>query len=464
MADVFKFQPTCVEWNMRHAHILIDFLNGLEQYDIKYVILKNDLGLPFENHSKDVDIVIEPGCYKKAANLLANSFKNSGVTHYKIHKFERLRCWYGFNVDDKFAIHIDLLEGFLHKGFEIFPFEIMYSHSYKNENGIYVLDEVFANLVLLLHSTICYRMIKEKYVEKIAQEYAKSKIKIDLFICNLFPKKAAFKLISLLERNDYKTIAEQGRWFSYQSKIRIIIKRPFYTFVNVLDFFYEKFLRIILNQRQYNMFISVHAPDGTGKTTFIQILSEYLGFFYVCDANDLVKIYHFRPETLPNLGAAGEKAGIMKQDKNFTFPHRAKPAGFFSSLIRMTYYWIDYVIGMPYILRKNAQFNQITLFDRYIYDLIVDPFRSCIKLPLKLRWVFVKMVKQPQIIFVLDTDAEIIYARKQELNKEEIVRQLREFRKLKVLGNRVHILDASKTPQQIAEAAMKILLDEFAHK
>ena len=210
--------------------------------------------------------------------------------------------------------------------------------------------------------------------------------------------------------------------------------------------------------------ISVHAPDGTGKTTFIEHFGNELGFYYVCAANDLLDTYHFRPNILPNLGAAGEKVGVMKQDKDFTNPHRAKPAGKLSSLLRMTYYWLDYVVGVPLILRKNAQFNKITIFDRYIYDLIVDPYRTCIKLPLRMRWMFAKMVKQPKIVFVLDADADTIYARKQELDKVEINRQLVEFRKLKALGGKVHILDASKTPQQIAEDAMKIIVDEFTNK
>ena len=169
MKDEFNFKPTRVEWDERHARILQSFLTQLERHDVKYLILKNDNGLPFENFSKDVDIVIEPGRYKQAAELLRSAYKAGGITYYKINKFERLRCWYGFNVEKKLAIHIDLLEGFLHKGFEMFPFEELYKHTYKNAHGVYVLDDIYSCLLLLLHSTICYHSIKDKYVQQISQ-------------------------------------------------------------------------------------------------------------------------------------------------------------------------------------------------------------------------------------------------------------------------------------------------------
>lgn len=464
MEDTFNYKPTKVEWNENHINILKDLLCSFEKNNVKYVILKNDDGLPFENHSKDVDIIIEPGKYKSAEQIIIDVYKYHNIEYYKVHKFERLRCWYGFNTKIPFAIHIDLLEGFLHKGFELFPFGIIYKNAYKNSNGVYVLNSIFGNVILLLHSTICYHKIKEKYAHSIEQEYSKNKESFNEILLQLFEKKTANKLILLLSNNKFLEIEKLGKYFSRQSKKRILLKRPFFTIYNVFDFIWEKVLRIIFNLNKYNSFFTVHAPDGTGKTTFIKSLAEELGYYYVCNPQDLTNIYHFRPLFLPNLGAVGEKAKVMKQDKDFTNPHRAKPAGIISSFFRMSYYWMDYVVGMPLILRRSAQFEQITIFDRYIYDFLIDPRRSRISLPYWLRRLFVLLVKQPKIVFVLDTDADTIYARKQELTKEEINRQLIEFRKLSALGNRVHFLDASKTSDEIASDAMKIILDTFTKK
>lgn len=464
MDDEFNFRPVVVEWDERHVRVLKCFLESLESKGVKYVILKNDNGLPYENHSKDVDIVIEPGSYQLAAQLLYAAYKENGVNRYKIHRFERLRCWYGMNVDTRFAIHIDLLEGFLHKGFEMFPFEMMYRYARKNEHGVYVLDDVFGTVVLLLHSTICYHTIKDKYATRIAEVYGRSKREMDILFYQLFPGQAASVLITLLEQGDYEQIAHKGKWFSHQSKKRILLHHPCLTLRNVMGFFWEKAMRIVIGRDKYNTFISVHAPDGTGKTTFIRSLSGELGFYFVCDPKDLVRIFHFRPSFLPNLGAAGEKLGVMKQDTNFTVPHRARPANPLCSFLRMAYYWMDYAVGVSLILRRNAQFDKITLFDRYIYDFLVDPRRARIQLPYRICQCFTKWVKQPRIVFVLDTDADTIYARKQELTREEIERQLAGFKKLSSLGSRVHLLDAAKRPDEIARNAMKIVADTFTRK
>lgn len=465
MADNFIFTPTRVEWDERHADLFQDFITRLEQRNIRYVVMKNDEGLPYINHAKDVDILIEPGQYALAAELLRQSYKEHNISHIKVHRFERLRCWYGFCPAKHFAIHIDLLEGFLHKGCELFSFDTLYQHVRQNEHGICVLDHIFAAVVLLLHSTICYHSIKDKYVSLIAKAYAQHKADMDSIFVETFPESVAKQLIAWLEEEKYSTIAEHGRWFSHQSKRIAFLKRPWTTGLNIASFLWEKVERLILNRDKYNTFFSVHAPDGTGKTTFIQSIAECLAFYFVCEAKDLVQINHFRPSTLPNLGAAGEKMRIMKQDTNFTDPHRSKPASLWGSLLRMGYYWLDYLIGTPWILRKNAQFSKVTIFDRYVYDFLVDPRRSRIALPYWLRRCFASLIKQPKVVFILDADSETIYQRKQELTKGEITRQLSAFKSLaKTLGKRAHIIDATQAPEAMAAEAITILLDRFATK
>lgn len=466
MNDEYHFAPAYVEWDKRHASLLQDFLGRLSERGIRYVILKNEEGLPYKNHSKDVDIVIEPGTYKKAAFIIKDCYKRHGISHYKINKFERLRCWYGMNPTMHFAIHIDLLEGFQHKGFEMFPFNLLYENSCENKYGIRVLNEVMGCVVLLMHSTVCYHNIKEKYAILIANLYSKQREPIIDTLKYILGNKYAAIMVELLDKGDYKQINRLGRQFSHESKVRILKRKPIISTINLLYFLWEKICRIILNLEKYNHIISVHAPDGTGKSTFIKYLGNQLGYYYVCSASDFLLTYHFRPCILPNLGAVGEKAtaGKIRQDTNFTVPHRAKPVNGFNSFIRMVYYWLDYVIGMPVIVRKSAQFDCVTIFDRYIYDFLVDPERTRIRLPYWMRRMFTRLVKHPKIVFVLQAPAEVIYKRKQELTIDEINLQLEGFHKLSCLGKRVHFLDATKAPEEIAMDAIKIILDIFTTK
>lgn len=177
-----------------------------------------------------------------------------------------------------------------------------------------------------------------------------------------------------------------------------------------------------------------------------------------------MNVYHFRPSVLPNLGAVGEKAGIMKQDTDFENPHRNKPANPISSFVRMVYYWLDYIVGGSVCVRKDVQFDKFTIFDRYIYDFIIDPLRSRINLPRFFRVAFAKLVQQPQIVFILNAPAEVIYSRKQELTLDEIKRQLVEFEKLKSLGSNFVIVNANQTPDKMVNDAKKVILDAFCQK
>ena len=208
------------------------------------------------------------------------------------------------------------------------------------------------------------------------------------------------------------------------------------------------------------------APDGTGKTTFLEALLKELNFYYVNDENDnRFHVYHFRPSILPNLGAVGEKAGVMKQDTDFTNPHRSKPANPLSSLIRISYYTLDYIIGWQKCVRNDVHYDRYSVFDRYSYDFIVDPRRTKLNLPESIRTFFVKLTPQPGIVFVLNAKPETVYVRKQELPLEEIERQAKMYKKVAESNKkRFVMIDAEQKPEEMAEQAIHYIMNKYTEK
>ena len=81
-----------------------------------------------------------------------------------------------------------------------------------------------------------------------------------------------------------------------------------------------------------------------------------------------------------------------------------------------------------------------------------------------MRTAFSKMVQQPQIVFVLDAPADVIYSRKKELTLDEIQRQLGEFDKLRNLGGNFYRINANQSPDKMVDDAKKIILDAFCKK
>ena len=106
--------------------------------------------------------------------------------------------------------------------------------------------------------------------------------------------------------------------------------------------------------------------------------------------------------------------------------------------------------------------DRYSIFDRYSYDLIVDPRRTRLNLPKGLRKFFVWLTPRPGVVFILKADADTIYERKQELTKEEIERQLEEYDLLAKTNKRFKTIDAKKTPDEMTDEALAIIFEKYA--
>lgn len=450
------------KWTNLHAGFTSLLLQELEIGGVRYFILRNYEKLPEENLGKDIDIVIEPRSYNRTKNILLKVMARFDIHYYQVTQFDKMRCWYIMDNKKHFGIHIDLIENEVYKGFEFFSFERLYKNVERYKD-FYVLNKTMDTVMLLVQNLVAYKSLKSKYQATISKNYVQYKNEIDEEIINFWGKFLGKLMVACLSNSDFDSILENAQKYEKKAMKRIFLKRPFYTIRGIARFLCGKIYRVILCPKKFWRFIVVEAPDGTGKTTFINSLVTELRKYYVSEEGRFC-IHHFRPSILPNLGAVGEKAGVMKQDTDFTNPHRAKPAGKFSSFIRMSYYWLDYLLGVPYLLRKEVKGERYTIFDRYIYDFIVDPRRARINLPDWMRKLFARMVIQPQIVFVLNADADVIYKRKQELTKSEIARQLQAFRGLKKDFKNVYYIDANKTPDEMVEQAVSVILDKFLEK
>lgn len=456
-----------VIWDARHGSILTAFCEKLNEESIKWFILRGYRGLPDVNPSKDVDIMIEVGKEKQAAKILYDVFKAFGLTQVHKDQFGHIHCYIGSNTHEEIAIHIDLIEGYISKGYEIFTFEELYEHVVEY-NGMNVLDDFMNGVMLLVYKIFGYHKakLKQDYQDDIMLVHESYEDEFQQLFSLLVGDQMSQTICKLIAGREFQSIIDMEPQFTKALKHYTICKRPIYTITYIVEFLWQKICRIIIRYKKYAKTFAVLAPDGTGKTTFLDTLIEQMNHYYVNDLEDnRFHVYHFRPTILPNLGEVGERAGVMKQDTNFTDPHRSKPANPLSSLIRIAYYTLDYIIGWQKCVRNDVHYDRYTVFDRYSYDLIVDPLRTKLNLPDWVRKFFVALTPQPKVVFVLDADPNVIYKRKQELTLEEINRQVCEYRKLaKKNPKRFVIINAEQTPQQMAEEAVDVLLNRYTEK
>ncbi|MCD8155628.1 MAG: hypothetical protein LUF78_13270 [Clostridiales bacterium] len=455
-----------ITWDEKHGKILTSFLDKLNGKNIKWFIIRGFVGLPEHNPSKDVDMMIEVGKEKKAAILLKETFRDCDLEYFHADSFGHVHCYIALNTTRKFSIHIDLIEGYISKGFEVFTFEELYQHTILY-NNMRVLDELMNGIMLLVYKIFGYHnaKLKKAYQDDIFDSYKKYKTEFTEMLQYLLGTELCENICKLIEIRDFQSIVKLEPEFTKKLKKYTWKKRPIWTLKYTCEFFTQKVFRVVFHYKKYAKVFAVLAPDGTGKTTFLDTLIGKMNFYYVnTEADHRFHVYHFRPTVLPNLGEVGEKAGVMKQDTDFTNPHRGKPANPLSSLARIAYYTLDYIVGWQKCVRYDVHYDKYTIFDRYSYDFIVDPLRTKLNLPKSVRKFFVALTPQIKIVFVLQAKPETVYARKQELELDEIKRQIAAYKELADSNKRFYIIDAEKTPDEMAEEAAAILLEHYTEK
>ena len=456
-----------IQWDERHGKILLCFLEKLSNNGIRWFILRGYEGLPNVNPSKDVDIMVDVGQEKKACKLLKETFSKFGLKYFYSVTYGHAHCYLGMELTTQFSIHIDLIEGYISKGYEVFTFEEMWKYVTQYQ-GMNILDDFMNGVMLLVYKIFGYHNAKLKPayqadIIKAQQEYPEEFQEILLKIAG---DGLGIKMNNLIAQKDFDAVVALEPEFTKALKKYTFKIRPWSTIRYSLEFLWQKVSRIIFNYKKYAKTFAVMAPDGTGKTTFLEALLKELNFYYVNDENDnRFHVYHFRPSILPNLGAVGERTGVMKQDTDFTNPHRSKPANPFSSLIRISYYTLDYIIGWQKCVRNDVHYDRYSVFDRYSYDFIVDPRRTKLNLHESICSFFVKLTPQPGIVFVLNAKPETIYARKQELPLEEIERQVKMYKKVAESNKRRFVLlDAEQKPEEMAVQAIHFILNRYTEK
>ena len=453
-------------WNKICENIFTEFTKKLNSENIRYFVLRNYEGLPETNTSKDVDIIVEPGFLKRSKEILLEIYKENEMDYYYEVVYGRVHCIHGMSTINELGIHIDLIKGYLAKGYEVYTFEELYKHVIQYKN-FYVLNEFMNGMMLLIYKQFGYKkpILKKEYRETIKNTFEKYPREFEEELTKITNKKLAPNIIENIKDNDFDEVIGLNKKFTRSIRSYVFKRRPIITIFRIISFFFQKVWRIGIGYRNYRRVIAIIAPDGAGKTTFLDGLKNKIENYYVSDENDeKIHLYHFRPELFPNLGEMGEKVGVMEQDRDFTNPHRGGTANPVSSFFRISYYTLDYLIGWQKYIRQDVQYDKFSIFDRYSYDLLVDPIRTKLNLPRWMRRFFVWLTPKPPLVFVLCARPQIIYERKQELEFDEIERQMKEYSKLAETKKRFVKINAEVSTDEMTDEAIQIILDKYAKK
>jgi thymidylate kinase len=150
-------------------------------------------------------------------------------------------------------------------------------------------------------------------------------------------------------------------------------------------------------------------PDGAGKSAVIDALRQQFDSAY-----NKIKLFHLRPKAL----WAGKAVAQAVTD-----PHGKPPRGTVVSVLKALSLIVDYWLGYALKIGPAVRRSQLIIFDRYIYDLLVDSKRVRYGGPAWLLELAARIVPHPDLVILLDAPADVLWSRKQEVPFEEVVRQ-----------------------------------------
>jgi thymidylate kinase len=188
--------------------------------------------------------------------------------------------------------------------------------------------------------------------------------------------------------------------------------------------------------------VSVLGPDGVGKSTVL----ESLGGEMMSPLRRLY-LFHWRPQVVAKSRIKGP----------VTDPHGQTPRGSLISMAYLTAFFVDCWAGYLFVVEPGLVRCGFVQFDRYFHDVLVDPRRYRYGGPKWYAKLLSRLLPEPDLVILLDADADLILSRKTELTRDEIQRQRQAYGELRFLrAQKVYIRTDAGIQQTVTASAIAV--------
>lgn len=202
--------------------------------------------------------------------------------------------------------------------------------------------------------------------------------------------------------------------------------------------------------------VVVLGPDGCGKSTALAHLSVALAPVF----RRVVRQHLFWP-----LRGATVAHGMPGTPPATVIPpYAAPPRGLPGSLAKLGWFWLRALLGEWLHVAPARWRSTLVLFDRHYPDLAIDPLRYRYAGPLWLARALGRLLPAPDLVLVFDAPATVLQARTTELTPPQSGRQRAAYRAWLARHPAAYCIDASTSPERVAEAALERVLEHLEQR
>ena len=432
---------------MGESTFLSSFFDRLSEARIVYAVLRNADKLPESLDGSDLDILVRHEDFAAVACVISELTASHGG-HVIVRRKAGAFCQFmllGHDGLEWWGVCVDLFDGVTWRGFLPVCAQDAIAYRVKNAKGIWTFDDETAHLIGFAKEWLVNGRVSRRY-----ESLACAAIGTDK--SGVLTPVIADAVGKLLKGANVSVVR-----FRMLQIIRCALSHPITFCKYFIGFQIGKVFRFL---KPGGAMVAVLGTDGSGKSTLLNVISPVLNQ----TVHNQLKIHHLRPDLLPPLGRL--RGVKYKPGYVCTTPHKSRPSGVVGSFLRIVYLTLDYALG--YWIKVRPHLAKIPtgswIFDRYAYDMILDPLRFRIKLPNRIISFFANLVPKPDLILCLGGDPEKIYARKPETSLDEVRRQVAELKKFCDGNRRAVWVDTTMSVDESKNAALKAITESMSKR
>jgi thymidylate kinase len=421
----------------------MDFFKLINEKKISYCVIHGYESLPLNYYGHDLDILINYSDLVKIKNIVFKLIQKFKLNIFRIEERQQLFEFvlYNENLETIILQFIFLLD---YKGIPIFYNKDVFSVS-KKYNDINIPSEIHEYTYSFFARYFWGKEIHKKYYSNFKKNINNKEVKFTLRRILLKKQYNCFyNIINNCNNNYDKILLSIRKKIIISFYIKGFFRHPLLLFKGIFRRYCFGMKNAINHKGKFIVFIG---PDGSGKTTVAFVLADLLKDFYRG-----IKYFHFLPKNLID----AKNLEITKQ-KNINISNNVTFISYILSILRImrnTIRFNLYYIKIIYFLfRQN-----LIIGDRYFYNYLFNPSSVNYTSSKKIVKFFYKFIPKPDYVFFIKATPEIIYKRKKELTKTEILKQLILIDDFVEKTDYAYCIYNENDPRQTAFNIAKILL------